>query len=331
MMSALRDIRIFASLPALMLAGALSGVPGSASAQQYPSKPVTIITGYAAGAASDTLARTLADALQAQWGQPVVVENRPGSGSNIAAAYVARAPADGHTLMVATDATLTSNSFLYKAMPFDPVKDFTPILNAAANIIVLAVHPEQPVKTVPEFLALAKKNPGKISFGSSGAGSPHHLAGELMMQMTDVKLVHVPYKGGGATINDLLGGHIPAAFLSLSAAKTLHDAGKIRIIGVAEKARYPELPDVPTIAETLPGFEMSSWVALVAPAGTPSSIIQQVSEASAKILKSEAITKKLAGVGLVVTANPPAELASTIKTGLDVRGKLIKASGIQPD
>ena len=331
MISALRDVRIFASLSALLLAGVVSGVSGSASAQPYPSKPITIITGYAAGAASDTLARTLADALQTQWGQPVVVENRPGSGSNIAAAYVARAAADGYTLMVATDATLTSNSFLYKAMPFDPVKDFTPVLNAAANIIVLAVHPEQPVKTVSEFLALAKNNPGKISFGSSGAGSPHHLAGELMMQMADVKLVHVPYKGGGATINDLLGGHIPAAFLSLSAAKTLHDSGKIRIIGVADKNRYAELPDVPTIAETLPGFEMSSWVALVAPAGTPPSIVQQVSEASAKILKGEAITKKLGGVGLVVTANPPAELASTIKTGLDVRGKLIKASGIQPE
>lgn len=327
MRSALRKFALFASFSALAIAAA----PISAEAQQYPSRPVTIITGYTAGAASDTLARTLADALQAQWGQPVVVENRPGGGSNIAAAYVARAAADGYTLMIATDATLTSNSFLYKAIPFDPVKDFAPILNAAANVIVLAVHPDQPVKTVPEFIELAKKNPGKISFGSSGAGSPHHLAGELMMQMANVKLVHVPYKGGGATINDLLGGHIPAAFLSLSAAKNLHDSGKIRIIGVADKARYAELPDVPTIAETLPGFEMSSWIALVAPAGTPPAVVKQVSEASAKVLKSEAIAKKLGGVGLVVTADSPGELANTIKTGLDVRGKLIKSSGIQPE
>lgn len=327
MRSALRKITLVASLSAI----AIAGVSVSATAQQYPARPITIITGYAAGAASDTLARTLAESLQTQWGQPVVVENRPGSGSNIAAAYVARAAADGYTLMVATDATLTSNSFLYKAMPFDPVKDFTPVLNAAANIIVLAVHPDQPVKTVPEFIELAKKNPGKISFGSSGAGSPHHLAGELMMQMADVKLVHVPYKGGGATINDLLGGHIPAAFLSLSAAKNLHDSGKIRIIGVADKTRYSELPDVPTIAETLPGFEMSSWVALVAPSGTPPAVVQQLADASAKILKNPAITKKLGDVGLVVTANPPADLANTIKTGLDVRGKLIKASGIQPE
>lgn len=327
MRSALRNFRLIASLSALVIVGATS----SAIAQQYPSKPINIVTGYAAGAASDTLARVLGEALQAQWGQPVVIENRPGSGSNIAAAHVARAAADGYTLMVATDATLTSNSFLYKTMPFDPVKDFTPVLNAAANIIVLAVHPEQPVKTVAEYIDLAKKSPGKISFGSSGAGSPHHLAGELMMQMTGAKLVHVPYKGGGATINDLLGGHIPSAFLSLSAAKTLHDSGKIRIIGVADKTRFAELPDIPTIGETLPGFEMNSWVALVAPAGTPPAVVQQLSEASAKILKTPEITKKLGASGLVVTANPPAELADTIKTGLDVRGKLIKASGISPE
>ena len=309
----------------------MAGAAGSAVAQQYPAKAITIVTGYAAGAASDTLARMLAEALQAQWGQPVVVDNRPGSGSNIAAAYVARSAPDGYTLMVATDATLTSNTFLYKSMPFDPVKDFAPILNAAANIIVLAVHPDQPVKTIPEFIALAKQNPGKVSFGSAGAGSPHHLAGELLMQRADIKLVHVPYKGGGPAVNDLLGGHIPAAFLSLSAAKNLHDSGRIRIIGVTDNARYAELPNVPAMAEILPGFEMSSWVALVAPAGTPAAVIRQLSEASAKILKSEAVSKKLGSMGLVVTANPPADLTKTIKDGLDVRGRLIKASGLQPE
>jgi tripartite-type tricarboxylate transporter receptor subunit TctC len=196
---------------------------------------------------------------------------------------------------------------------------------------VLAVHPDQPVKTVADFLALAKANPGKISFGSSGPGSPHHLAGELLMQKTGVRLAHIPYKGGGQTINDLLGAHIPSAFLSLSAARTLHDSGKIRIIAVCTRERYSELPDIPTVAETVPGFEMSSWLALVAPAGTPSAILQKVSADAATILKTEAVTRKLAGVGLVVTANPPAELAATIREGLDLRGKLIKAAGIQPE
>ena len=316
------------ALMSLMFAAAMSA---PALAQPYPSKPITLITGYAAGAASDTLARAIADSLQAQWGQPVVVDNRPGSSGNIAATYVARAAPDGYTILVATDAMLTSNSFLFKSIAFDPVKDFSPVLNAAANILVLAVHPDQPVNNVDEYIALAKKNPGKYAFGSSGPGSPHHLAGELMMQLAGIKLQHIPYKGGGQTINDLAGGHIPSAFLSLSAAKTLHDAGKIRIIGVAETKRYPELPTIATIAETLPGFEMSSFVALLVPAGTPQDIIDKISEASSRILRDAAISKKLAGVGLVVTANPPADLAKTIKEGLDLRGKLIKASGIQPE
>jgi tripartite-type tricarboxylate transporter receptor subunit TctC len=184
---------------------------------------------------------------------------------------------------------------------------------------------------VSDYIEQARKNPGKMTFGSSGPGSPHHLAGELLMQMANIKLQHIPYKGGGQTINDLAGGHIPSAFLSLSAAKPLHDGDKIRIIGVAESKRYSELPNVPTIAETLPGFEMQSFVALVAPAGTPPEVIAKLSEASSRILRDAGISKKLAGAGLVVTANPPEELAKTIKDGLDVRGKLIKAAGIQPE
>lgn len=307
------------------------GMSAPALAQSYPSKPITLITGYAAGAASDTLARALADQLQQQWGQPVVVDGRPGSSGNIAATFVARSPADGYTILVATDAMLTSNSYLFKSIAFDPVKDFAPVLNAAANILVLAVHPDQPITSVSDYIEQAKKRPGKMTFGSSGPGSPHHLAGELLMQMADIKLQHIPYKGGGQTINDLAGGHIPSAFLSLSAAKPLHDAGKIRIIGVAESKRYSELPAVPTIAETLPGFEMQSFVALVAPAGTPPDVIAKLSDVSSKILRDQGISKKLAGAGLVVTANPPEQLAKTIKEGLDVRGKLIKAAGIQPE
>lgn len=323
MISALR----YSLLSAIAIAAAI----GAADAQPYPSKPITFITGYAAGAASDTLARSLADTLQQQWGQPVVVDSRPGSSGNIAAAFVARSAPDGYTILVATDAMLTSNSFLFKTIAFDPEKDFTPVLNAAANILVLAVHPDQPVRSVSDYIEQAKKNPGKYSFGSSGPGSPHHLAGELLMQMADIKLQHIPYKGGGQTINDLAGGHIPSAFLSLSAAKSLHDSGKIRIIGVADSKRYSELPNVPTISETLPGFEMQSFVALVAPAGTPADVIAKISEASSRILRDAGISKKLAGAGLVVTANPPEELAKTIKSGIDVRGKLIKAAGIQPE
>jgi len=302
-----------------------------APAQQYPSRTVTIVAGYAPGSSSDLLARTLGEALQAKWGQPVVVENRPGSGSNIAAHYVARSAPDGYTLMVVTDATLTSNVFLYNAVPFDPVKDFAPIIKAADNVIVLAVNPKVPAKSVSEFISHAKANPGKVTYGSSGTGSPHHLAGELLSQLTGVQMSHVPYKGGGPAVNDLVGGHISAAFLSLSAARPLHDTGKIRILGSVEKSRYAEMPDVPVIAETVPGFEMTSWMGLVAPAGTPPAIVSQLNETITAVLKSPDVIKKLGTLGLAVSSGSPQELADTIKTGLDVRGKLVKAAGIKPE
>jgi tripartite-type tricarboxylate transporter receptor subunit TctC len=314
-----------------MLAAGLAFAATSAPAQPYPSKPITIVIGYTPGAVSDLTARTLSDGLNQAWGQPVIVDNRPGSGSNIAAGYVARAPADGYTLMVGTDATLTSNVYLYKHTPFDPVKDFVPIINAGANIICLAVNADLPVKTVAEVIEHAKKNPGKLSYGSSGVGSPHHLAGELLRQKTGIEITHIPYKGGGAAVNDLLGGHIGMAFLSLSAAVPHMNTGKIRIVAVVEKTRYAALPEIPTVGETVPGFEMSSWVGVFAPAGTPPEIVAKLNDAMAKVLKTESVKGKLANLGLVVQAGTPAELAETVKDGLKVRGELVKAAGIQPE
>jgi tripartite-type tricarboxylate transporter receptor subunit TctC len=305
--------------------------PFAALAQTYPSRPITIVVGYTPGAVSDLAARTVADGLTTAWGQNVIVENRPGSGSNIAAGYAARMPADGYTLMVGTDATMTSNVYLYKHTPYDPVKDFVPIINAGANIICLAVNSELPIKTVADVIAYAKANPGKLSYGSSGAGSPHHLAGELLHQKAGIDIVHVPYKGGGAAVNDLLGGHIGMAFLSLSAAVPQLSSGKIRIVAMVEKTRYAAMPDIPTIGETVPGFEMSSWVGFLAPAGTPQPIVKKLNEAIAKILTGENVKAKLAKLGLVVQAGPPEEFAAAINDGLKVRGDLIKAAGIQPE
>ncbi|HKS61428.1 MAG TPA: tripartite tricarboxylate transporter substrate binding protein [Xanthobacteraceae bacterium] len=314
-----------------MLGAMLAFAATSAPAQTYPSKPITLVIGYTPGAVSDLAARTLSDGLNQAWGQPVIVDNRPGSGSNIAAGYVARAPADGYTLMVGTDATLTSNVYLYKHTPFDPVKDFAPIINAGANIICLAVNAELPIKSVADVIAYAKKNPGKLSYGSSGVGSPHHLAGELLHQKAGIEITHIPYKGGGAAVNDLLGGHIGMAFLSLSAAVPHMNTGKIRIVAVVEKTRYAALPDIPTVGETVPGFEMSSWVGIFAPAGTPPDIVAKLNDAMAKVLKTDSVKAKLANLGLVVQAGSPAELAETVKDGLRVRGELVKAAGIQPE
>ncbi len=300
-------------------------------AQDYPTRPVTIVVGYTPGATSDLLARTVGERLSAVWGQTVIVENRSGVGGNIGAGHVARSAPDGYTLMVGTDAIFTSNIYLYKNTPFDPVKDFAPITNAGANIICLAVHADLPVKSVAELIAHARANPGRLQYGSSGTGSPHHLAGELLRQKTGIDIVHVPYRGGGATINDLIGGHIKVAFLSLSTAVPHLSTGKIRMLGVVERTRYAAMPDIPAIAETVPGFEMTSWLAFVAPAATPAPLIARLNDAMVKILNTEAVKARLASLGLAVAPSTPAELAAIIKEGLAVRGQLIKAANIQPE
>jgi len=313
------------ALGAVALAAAITTAP----AQDYPSRPVTIVVGYTPGATSDLLARTVAERLNAAWGQSVIVDNKSGVGGNIAATYVARAPGDGYTLMVGTDAMMTSNVFLYKNTPFDPVKDFAPITNAGANIICLAVHVELAVNSVAELIAYAKANPGKLQYGSSGIGSPHHLAGELLRQKTGIDIVHVPYRGGGATINDLLGGHIKVAFLSLSSAVPHLNSGKIRIVAVVERNRYAAMSDIPTISETVPGFEMSSWVGFFAPALTPPPLLARLNDAMVNVLKIDAVKEKLAALGLAVAPSTPSELAAMVNQGLAVRGELVKAANIQ--
>jgi tripartite-type tricarboxylate transporter receptor subunit TctC len=300
-------------------------------AQDYPTRPITLMVPQAPGAASDLLARTIGERLHAQWGQPVVIDNRPGAGGNLGASIAARAPADGYTLMIGTDAMMTSNVYLYKNMPFDPVKDFAPITNAGANIICLAVNAQLPVSSVPELIAYARANPGKLQYGSSGIASPHHLAGELLAQKANLKLVHVPYRGGGLAVNDLLGGHINMAFLSLSAAVPHLSTGKIKILAMVEKTRYAAMPDIPTVAETIPGFEMSSWLAFFAPAGTPRPVIERLNDAIRKILVIDTVKEKLAVLGLAVAPGSPDELAAVIKDGLAVRGELVKAANIQAE
>jgi tripartite-type tricarboxylate transporter receptor subunit TctC len=317
-----------------MLGGLLAVLPllaAPAVAQDYPTRPVTILVGYTAGATSDLVARTIGERLSAAWGQPVIVDNRSGVGGNLAAAQVARAPADGYTLLIGTDAMMTTNSHIYKSVPFDPVRDFAPIIYAGANIIGLAVHADFPAKSVAEVIALAKANPGKLNYAHSGVGSPHHLAGELMQQKAGIDIVPVPYRGGGAAINDLIGGHVKVAFLSLSVAVPHLAGGKIRLLAVVEKDRYPPLADVPTMAETLPGFEMSSWHAFLAPAATPAPLVARLNADIAKVLNTDAVKEKLAVYGVAVATSTPEQLAEIIKTGLAVRGRLVKAANIQPE
>ena len=310
---------------------AFVALAGPVGAQDYPSRPITIVVPQAPAASSDLLARTLGERLHAAWGQPVIIDNRPGAGGNVGAAYAARAQPDGYTLMVGTDAMMTSNVYLYKNMPFDPVKDFAPITNAGANIIGLTVNSQLPVNSVAELIAYAKAHPGKIHYGSPGIASPHHLSGELLRQKTGVEIVHVPYRGGGPAANDLLGGHINMAFLSLSSAVPHLPTGKLKILALVEKSRYLAMPDIPTVAETVAGFEMSSWLGMFAPAGTPEPLIARLNEGIIRILTAEAVKEKLAGLGLAVAPSTPAELAAIIKEGLAVRGQLVKAANIQAE
>ena len=313
-----------------LLALMVTAVAASASAQPYPAKPITIVSAQASGGASDTVVRAVQERLQAALGQPIVLENRPGAGGNVGAVAVSRAAPDGYTLMIGTDAMMTSNLHLYKSMGFDPVKDFAPITNAGANIIVMAVNAELPVKSVAELVAYAKANPGKLQFGSSGLASPHHLAGELLKLKTGIDIVHVPYRGGSLSANDLVGGHIGMAFLSYSAAAPIIPTGKIRVLAVVEKTRYAAIADVPTVAETVPGFEMSSWLGFFAPAGTPAPVVARLNAELVKILNLDTVKERLAALGLSVVAGSPENLAETIRDGIALRGELIKAAKIEP-
>jgi tripartite-type tricarboxylate transporter receptor subunit TctC len=319
------------SLACWVMVVAFAAATAPAAAQIYPSRQVTLVVGYPPGATSDLLARTVGEPLGAALGQPVVVDNRSGAGGNVAATYVARAPADGYTLMVGTDAMMTSNIYLYKNAGFDPAKDFAPITNGGANIICLAVNAQLPVNSVAELIAYARANPGKLSYGSSGTASPHHLSGELLRQMADIDILHVPYKGGGAAANDLLGGHIGMAFLSMSSAVPLLSTGKIKILAVVEKTRYAAMPEIPTIGETVPGFAMSSWLGFFAPAGTPDPLVARLRDEIERILKTDTVKDKLANLGFAVAPGTPAELATAVKTGLELRGQLMKSAGIQPE
>jgi len=303
---------------------------GAAQAQDYPAKAVRVIDPYPPGGQSDTVMRQVAQKLSERWGQPVVIENRPGAGGNVGTALVARAAPDGYTLMIGTDAIMTSNVHLYKSMGFDPVKDLAPVAMAGFNIICLAVHADLPVKTVPELIAYAKANPGKLKYGTPGAASPHHLSGELLAIKAGIDIAHVPYRGGGPATNDLIGGHIPMAFLSLSSAVPQLPTGKIRIVALVEKTRYAAMPDVPVIGETVPGFEMSSWLGVFAPAGLAAPLHARLNDTVTKIFNDPPVKEKLAKLGLVVTPMTPAAMTEMIKAGIEARGALIKAANIQP-
>jgi len=317
------------ALIATAIAAAL--IPAVSLAQTYPEKPIRLVVPYAPGAAADQLARALGERLGQSVGQAVVVDNRAGAGGTLGADNVAKSPADGYSLVLGTDASHATNVYLTKRFPYDPVKNFTPIAPVAVNHIVLVVHPSLPVKTVSELIAYAKANPKKLSFGSSGNGSAHHLAGELLIEKTGIDMVHVPYKGGGPAMTDLIGNSIPVLFASLATAKPHIDSGKVRALAVVEDKRFPGLPNVPTIGETVPRYAISSWFAIFGPAGLPQPVVAKLNAEINKALAQPALRELLEKSGMSATGGKPVDLAALVKSELAEREKLVKAAGIEPE
>jgi tripartite-type tricarboxylate transporter receptor subunit TctC len=301
---------------------------GAAGAQTYPTKPIRFIAPFAAGGALDTLTRTIAIRMQENWGQPVVVENRTGAGGNIGADLVAKAAPDGYTLVMGTIATHAINVSLYEKMPYDAVKDFAPVTLAASINNSLSVHPSVPAKNVPELVAYAKANPGKLTFGSAGSGTSQHLAGELFKTMAGVDMVHIPYKGGAPAMIDLLAGQISMTFGDIPTALPHIRAGKLRSIAVTAAKRSPLLPDVPTIAEQgLPGFDVSAWFGVFTTAGTPRPVVNQLNVEIVRILNLPDVREKLMGIGMEPVTNSPDEFAAFVRSEIAKWAQVVKASG----
>jgi tripartite-type tricarboxylate transporter receptor subunit TctC len=311
------------------LAAALLGLAPLASfAPAWPTKPVKIVVPFAAGGATDVVARLLAQKLTETWGQSVVVENRAGAGGNIGADVVAKSPGDGYTLFMTSGSIVTANPHMYKAMPFDAARDLVAITNVASGPQVIAVSVSVPAKDLKELIALAKAQPKSVNFGSAGIGTQTHLAAENFAYSAGVDLTHVPYKGESAAITDLIGGQIQLATPNLGAAIGFIQQGKIRALAVTSRERSPQLPEVPSASEVLPGFENVGWFGLMAPAGTPREVIDRIHRDSAKILLSDEFRARLALQGMVPIANSPAEFAAAIREESARWARVIRERGL---
>lgn len=321
--------RLLATLPA-MLAAALAATGLPAAAQTWPDKPIRLVVPYPPGASTDAVGRIVGQAIAGPLGQTVIVDNKGGASGSIGSAEVARAAPDGYTFVLGTDATHTANFHLSANPPYHPVRDFTPLSIAALNPIVLVVNPAvTPAKTLSELIAYVKANPDKGAYGSSGNGSPHHLAGELLKLKTGAPLLHVPYKGGGPAVNDLIGGTVPMVFSSLITVLPHIQSGKLHAVAMTTEQRYAGLPNVPTMAETYPGAVMNSWLGFFAPAKLPAPVAQRLGGEILKALQTPDVKTKLETAGMVVVALDPAQSAAQVAREFEERGQLIKAAGIQ--
>ena len=313
-----------------LVAGVLATTLGmSAQAQNYPNKPIRLVVTFPSGGAPDILARLFSE--KAQLGQPVVVDNKPGAGGNIGADFVAKSPADGYTVVMGTVGTHSINGSLYEKMPYDMVKNFAPVSLIASAPNLLVVNNNVPVKNVPEFIAYLKANPDKLSFGSPGVGTSVHVSGELFKSMTGTKMTHVPYKGRQFAIPDLVGGSIQLMFDNMPSALPMAREGKIRAIAVTTAKRSAAAPDIPTVAETVPGFEATTWFAMFAPAGTPKPVVDRLNAEVLRVFRLPEVAERLKTLGLEAVLSSPEELASYQASEISKWTKVVKESGARAE
>ncbi|HXZ21306.1 MAG TPA: tripartite tricarboxylate transporter substrate binding protein [Pseudolabrys sp.] len=300
---------------------------GSA-ADDYPVRPVTILVPYAAGGGTDILARIFGQALSEQFRQSFPVDNRPGAGTLLAANAAAKSNPDGYTLLMGTSTPLAINATLHKKLPYDPSQDFVPLALVANVPFVLVVNPSLPVKTTAELVQYARDNPGKLSFGTSGPGSPHHLYMELFKSMTSTELVHVPYKGSVPALTDIMSGTIPVMFVDLGPTLNLIREGRVRALGVSSATRVAELPDVPPVADAVPGFEAVAWQMLVTPAATPKDVVDKLHAALKQIQTRPEIKQQIQRLGMIPRDTPSVpEMQAYIKSEIVRWGAVVRKSG----
>ena len=308
-------------------------LPAPASAQQWPAKPIRFIMPFVPGGGTDFVGRLISPELSKTLGQQVLVENRGGAGGNIGVELAAKSDPDGYTMVLGTIGNIAVNPSLYGKLAVDPIRDLAPVSQTSVVLNVLVVHPSLPVKSVKDIIALAKKNPGKLTYGSSGMGAADHLAGELFSMMAGVRMQHVPYKGGGPAMTDLVGGSLQLIFATVSTAASHMKSGKIRTIASTSAVRADLFPDLPTIAESgLPGFAIDNWYSFIAPAGTPAPIVDTLNVEIARALALPDVKERLQALGIVpFTTARPAEFAQYLRAEIAKYAKLVKAVGITPE
>jgi tripartite-type tricarboxylate transporter receptor subunit TctC len=335
-MTATRSLRVaLTAALALGFCHIVAHAQGVAHAQDatYPNRPIKMLVGFGAGGSTDVAARLVSQKMSEILGQTILVENRTGASGMLAAEDVAKSPPDGYTLMMASQTVLAVAPKLYRKVTLDPVKDFAAVAYCGASPLVLVVNPAFPAHTTAEVIAMAKADPGKIIFGTGGVGTTPHIASEMFQYVAGIKMSHVPYRGEAGAINDLVAGQIPAMFANLSAITGQLQAGTVRAIAVTSPQRAPSAPNIPTVAETLPGFAADTWFGIVAPAGTPRAVIDKLNAAAQRALASDDTKKRYADVGMVSTGeggSTPEQLDAYIKSEIAKWSKVIKDANVQP-